>query len=184
MKPFKASQTLAGLVLALCSLAPPAVIAQDLDELKSSFDELSFQYSEEVLDWLVNSDYEGLFQMVNLLKFRSQAEYPEDYEGERGTGLDAQQRYAQAMLPLVKELGVRSVVRNRVVGTAVWLGENEDWDMVTVMYYPSRAAFVKMVTSQTFLNAEIHKRAALEQNRTVVTLPGGPIVDPAKAPGM
>jgi uncharacterized protein (DUF1330 family) len=119
--------------------------------------------------------------MVNLLKFHSEANYPDDYQGERGTGLDAQRRYTETIISLVSQLGIRPVVRNQVVGAVGWLGENQDWDMITVNYYPDRDSFFKLVRSETYQSAGVHKHAALERTMTIVTLPGGPIVDPAKA---
>jgi len=82
---------------------------------------------------------------------------------------------------LVSQLGIRPVVANQVVGAVAWLGENQDWDMITVNYYPNRDAFLKLVTSEVYHIAGVHKHAALERTMAIVTLPGGPIVDPAKA---
>lgn len=183
MKQFKLFSTLVGLALCVFALVPRAAMAQDVDELKAALQGYGFENSETVLDWLVNSDHEGPFQMVNLLKFHSEANYPNDYQGKRGTGVDAQRRYGESLLPLLGQLGIRSVVRNQVVGAVAWLGDNQDWDMVTVVYYPSRDAFVKLVTSEVYHIAGVHKHAALERDMTIVTIPGGPVVDPAKATG-
>jgi uncharacterized protein (DUF1330 family) len=181
MKQFKLFTALAGLMLCVFALAPHAAVAQTAAELKAELQGYGFQNSEEVLDWLLNSDHEGPFHMVNLLKFHGEANYPEDYQGERGTGLDAQRRYTETIVNLVMQLGIRPVVRNQVVGAVGWLGENQDWDMITVNYYPDRDSFFKLVRSETYQSAGVHKHAALERTMTIVTLPGGPIVDPAKA---
>ena len=82
---------------------------------------------------------------------------------------------------MVSQLGIRPVVANQVVGAVAWLGENQDWDMITVNYYPDRDAFLKLVTSEGYHSAGMHKHAALERTMAIVTLAGGPIVDPAKA---
>jgi hypothetical protein len=181
MKQFKLFPALAGLTLCVFALAPHAAVAQDADELKAELQGYGFENSETVLDWLINSDHEGPFHMVNLLKFNTEANYPDDYQGERGTGRDAQRRYQQSLLPLASQLGIRPVVVNQVVGAVGWLGENQDWDMITVNYYPDRDAFLKLVTSEVYHIAGMHKYAALERTMTIVTLPGGPVVDPDKA---
>lgn len=181
MKQFKLFTALAGLTFCLLALAPHAAVAQDAAELKAELQGYGFENSEEVLDWLLNSDHEGPFHMVNMLKFHGEANYPEDYQGERGTGLDAQRRYTETIMNLVMQLGIRPVVRNQVIGSVGWLGENEDWDMITVNYYPDRESFFKLVRSETYKSAGLHKHAALERTMTIVTLPGGPTVDPAKA---
>jgi hypothetical protein len=116
MKQFKLFPALAGLMLCVFALAPHAAVAQDAAELKAELQRYGFENSETVLDWLMNSDHEGPFHMVNLLKFHSEANYPDDYQGERGTGLDAQRRYTETLIPLVSQLGIRPVVRNQVVG--------------------------------------------------------------------
>lgn len=89
MKQFKLFPALAALTLSVFALAPHAAVARDVSELKAALQGFGFENSEKVLDWLVNSDHKGPFQMVNLLKFNSAANYPDDYQGERGTGLDA-----------------------------------------------------------------------------------------------
>jgi hypothetical protein len=132
VKQFKLFPALAGLMLCVFALAPHAAVAQTAAELKAELQGFGFQNSEEVLDWLLNSDHEGPFHMVNMLKFHGEANYPEDYQGERGTGLDAQRRYTETIITLVNELGIRPVVRKQVIGAVGWLGENQDWDMITV----------------------------------------------------
>ena len=181
MKYFRLFPAWAVLTLCVFGLAPHVAVAQDVDELKAELQGYGFENSEKVLDWLLNSDHEGPFHMVNLLKFNGEANYPDDYQGERGTGLDAQRRYTEALLPLVSQLGIRPVVRNQVVDAVGWLGENQDWDMITVVYYTNRDAFLKLVTSEVYHIAGLHKHAALERTMTIATLPGGPVVDPAKA---
>lgn len=180
MKQFKLYTALAGLTFYLLTLASQAALAQNAAELKAELQGFGFENSEEVLDWLLNSDHEGPFHMVNLLKFNSEANYPDDYQGERGTGLDAQRRYTETIFALVSELGIRPVVRNSVIGAVGWLGDNQDWDLITVNYYPDRDSFFKLVRSETYKSAGVHKHAALERTMTIVTLPDGPIVDPSK----
>jgi hypothetical protein len=53
--------------------------------------------------------------------------------------------------------------------------------MIMVVYYTNRDAFLKLVTSEVYHIAGLHKHAALERTMTIATLPGGPVVDPAKA---
>ena len=62
--------TLCLAVLALFALASYPAVAQGINDLKSNLERLNLGYNEEVLDWLVNSDHEGPFHVVNLLKFR------------------------------------------------------------------------------------------------------------------
>lgn len=167
--------------LALIALAPATVVAQGVDDLKSTLDHLDLEYSEEVLDWLVNSDHDGPFHMVNLLKFRKEAEYPDGYKGKRAkSGVEANQLYIEALRPLIEQAGNSSVVRNRVIGTVAWIGNDEEWDMIAVVYYPNRDSFVRFLSNPLYREAGAHKHAALERTRAIITLPGGPIVDPTR----
>jgi hypothetical protein len=72
--------------------------------------------------------------------------------------------------------GTKLTIRIRPV-----IPENQDWDMITVNYYPDRDSFFKLVRSEVYHSAGMHKHAALERTMTIVTLPGGPVVDPGKA---
>ena len=108
MKQFKLFPCLAGLTLCMLALAPNAAVVQDAGELKAELQAYGFQNSETVLDWLINSDHER--------PFHSEANYPGDYQDERGTGLDPQGRYQKLLLPVVSRLGIRPVVVDQVIG--------------------------------------------------------------------
>ena len=113
--------------MGLATLAPCAVVAQSVDDMKSNLDHLAIEYNEEALDWLINSDHVGLFHMVNLLKFRKEAEYPDDYKGKRAsTSIEANKLYIEALRPLIEQAGNSSVVRNRFIGTFARIGNDED----------------------------------------------------------
>jgi uncharacterized protein (DUF1330 family) len=111
--------------------------------------------------------------MVNLLRFRTVAEYGEG--GARGlSGKQAYSRYSKAVMPLLFEVG----------GQPLWMGkgrasviatEGESWDEVLLVHYPSRSAFLKMVKSDAYQKVLEHRTAALEDSRlfetTAVSLP-------------
>lgn len=156
---------------------------QSTELLRKTMDQLGYGYSEAALDWLANSDYEGPFHMVNLHKFHEVAEYPDGYEGKRAeTGAEANGLYIEAILPLIEHAGNTSVVRNTVIGTAAQTDSDEEWDFVAVVYYPSRASFIELISSPIYREAVVHKHAALKRTRAIITLPGGPIVDPRELP--
>ena len=72
------------------------------------------------------------------------------------------------------------MVCNPVIGTVAYIGNDEEWDMIAVVFYPSRESFVKLVSNPLYRKGGIHKHAALERTRAIITIPGGPIVDPTK----
>ena len=97
--------------------------------------------------------------MLNLLKYKQQAS-----DGE-GSGEDAYRKYGQAAVAMVEERG----------GTVLWMGRadqiligdpDEDWDTVVLVQYPSRAAFLDMVSQPDYLKAHEDRESGLE--RTVL----------------
>ena len=115
--------------------------------------------AEQFLEY-VNSDLDGEVVMVNLLKFKKAAG-----SGD-GSGADAYNRYGDAVRKMVEEQG----------GTILWVGhprhvfigdpEANDWDAVALVSYPSRQAFLDMVSTPAYTDAHTHREDGLE--RTVI----------------
>lgn len=74
------------------------------------------------------------------------------------------------------------MIRNSVIGTAAQTDSDEERDFVAVVYYPDRASFVELVSNPIYHEAVVHKHAALNRTRAIITLPGGPVVDPREPP--
>ena len=102
---------------------------------------------------------DGPFVMINLLKFKERAEYPDGSEPEL-SGRDAYRRYGKAVQACLAAVGARSVYTGDV--TELMLGEvDELWDMVALAEYPSRAAMAAMVASLEYQAIEKHRVAGL-----------------------
>ncbi len=114
---------------------------------------------EQFLDY-VNSDLDGEVVMVNLLKFKATAE-----SGE-GSGSDAYGRYGDAVVKMIEEQG--ATVRWLGAARHVFIGDPtaDDWDAVALVSYPSRQAFIDMVSAPAYGEAHTHREDGLE--RTVV----------------
>src|SRR5260221_12389351 len=79
--------------------------------------------------------------MVNLMRFRDHS-----LDGD-GSGWDANLRYSALTVPMIKARG----------GTLLWTGDaktvalgpqdGQQWDYLALVYYPSVAAFIDMMTS-------------------------------------
>ena len=101
----------------------------------------------------------GTFVMVNLLKFKPRAEYPDGSDGHL-TGAEAYARYGKAVTGLIEGLGGRMIYSGRVSG--LLLGQVEElWDMVALAQYPSLAAFRAMLMSPEMHAIEHHRLAGL-----------------------
>lgn len=107
---------------------------------------------------------QGPFVMVNLLKFRAQGRI----EGE--TGKQSYERYAQAVEPLLKQVGARLLWLGRV--DQVFIGQDGDaYDRVMLVEYPSRKAFLDMVSLPEYLQANQDRESGMERTVLLVTDP-------------
>ena len=117
-----------------------------------------------------NSQSETPVTMLNLLRYRERAVYPDDYDAEPCSGREAYQRYGAVAGALVGEAG----------GRPIWMGsandafiapEGETWDDVVLVYYPSRKHFIDMIESAEYQAAKPHRTAVLEDSRLIETTP-------------
>jgi uncharacterized protein (DUF1330 family) len=108
---------------------------------------------------LKKSGKQGPFVMVNLLKFKPQGRHPDE------TGRESYERYAGLVDPLLRKAGGRLLWLGSV--DQVFIGLDTDgFDHVMLVEYPSRQAFLEMVSSPEYLDANRDREAGLE--RTVL----------------
>jgi uncharacterized protein (DUF1330 family) len=115
----------------------------------------------------------GPIHMVNLLKFRERAQYP-DGEAEDGgiSGHEAYLKYGEAVGKIVAGLGGRIVWSGRP--EVVVIGASGDpWDEVVVVEYPSREAFLQMISMPEYHAAHVHREAGLDHQQLIECRPGG-----------
>ena len=107
--------------------------------------------------------------MVNLLKYRAKALYPDGSEPEL-SGREAYLRYAVAVEKLVEDVGGRVIYAGAV--TSLFLGQVEAlWDEVALAEYPSRAALLQMAMSPAAQAIAHHRVAGLEGQLNIETVP-------------
>jgi uncharacterized protein (DUF1330 family) len=111
---------------------------------------------EQVKEFLA---VDGPVLMVNLLRFREKAAYP-DGSDSNISGQAAYQRYAAEMHKLVHAAGGRFVFSSNVAGLLI--GEVEElWDVVAIVEYPSSRALLQIASSPDFADIERHRLAGL-----------------------
>jgi len=102
--------------------------------------------------------------MINLLRYRDSA----SLQGETLTGRQCYEKYEQAVLPLLIQIGGRVVWRGKprfvVIGPP-----DERWDDAILVRYPSRSAFGSMVNSPEYRAIMPFRTAALEDSRLIAT---------------
>ena len=109
----------------------------------------------------------GPVQMLNLVRFRAEAAYP---DGRQATGQDAYRAYAKASAPVFHRVGGRQVWLGRFEATLIG-PQDERWDAVFIAEYPSPAAFVEMVRDPEYREAVKHRQAAVAQSRLIRLAP-------------
>jgi uncharacterized protein (DUF1330 family) len=120
---------------------------------------------------------EGEVVMINLLHFdRSGAPEPkaasdEGVKGEAGaagasSGKDAYRDYSDQVIKMVEARGGKVIWTGRPEQVLIGDTEADAWDMVALVSYPSRAAFIDMVTSPSYGEAHGDRERGLD--RTVL----------------
>lgn len=112
---------------------------------------------------------DGPIVMVNLLKFRAKAEYPDGRETKL-TGREAYMLYGREVGKLVEKHGGRVIFAGDV--TFMALGRADPmWDEVALALYPSRKALFEMSTSPEWTAIAVHRQAGLEGQLNIETTP-------------
>lgn len=109
-------------------------------------------------------------EMLNLVRFRDIAEYPEDHalSGRNLSGADAYSHYGAETAHILERVG----------GSILWRGgfetvligpEDERWDAMFIACYPTAHAFLEMVTAPDYQLAVVHRQAAVATSRLIRT---------------
>ncbi|MGC9271324.1 DUF1330 domain-containing protein [Acidiphilium sp.] len=106
---------------------------------------------------------DGAIHMLNLVRFRVRAAYP---DGREISGADAYRAYACESGPIFIRVGGRQVWLGRFEQTLIGPA-TERWDAVFIAEYPSVAAFVAMVRDPNYRAAVKHRQAAVETSRLI-----------------
>ncbi len=110
---------------------------------------------------------DGPVVMLNLLKFKARA----DGGDAARSGEDSYRSYGDVAVTMIEERG----------GSVIWAGRADqiligdpaqDWDQVLLVQYPSRAAFLDMVSKPEYLEAHEHRESGLERTIVVACTPG------------
>jgi hypothetical protein len=122
---------------------------------------------------LTQNDDGREYYMVNLLKFRKKALYPEgSFFGD--DPLAANDRYNRAIIPRLLKHGGHPVFLGQVQGHFIHPDSVEDWDQIGMVRYRSRRDMLKMAVEIAGLGFDIHKWASLEKTQV---FPVKPIVN-------
>ncbi|QGN53784.1 DUF1330 domain-containing protein [Novosphingobium sp. Gsoil 351] len=106
--------------------------------------------------------------MLNLIKLRAVAEYPEGHpnHGKALSGREAYDIYKAGIAPIIAAAGGGMVWQPPL--ECVVTGPADEWDEAFVMGYPNSAAFMAMVKNPHYI-AEVvpHRSAAVADSRLI-----------------
>lgn len=105
---------------------------------------------------------DGPVVMLNLLRFSPDG------------GRESYARYGEGVLPILARIGARVVWQGRADSVVIGDDDVDGWDTVLLVEYPSRQAFLGMVTSPEYQEIAAHRGAALADSRLVACTPQVP----------
>jgi uncharacterized protein (DUF1330 family) len=108
---------------------------------------------------------DGEVVMINLLHFDRSGAAAETAAGE-SSGKDAYRDYSQQVIKMVEARGGKLIWAGRPEQVLIGDTDADAWDMVAIVSYPNRAAFIDMVTSPSYGEAHVDRERGLD--RTVL----------------
>jgi uncharacterized protein (DUF1330 family) len=104
---------------------------------------------------------DGEIVMINLLHFAKGGD-----ESAQRTGAGAYRDYSDQVVKMVEARGGRVIWTGRPENVLIGDSAKDAWDLVALVSYPSRTAFIDMVTSPSYQEAHTHRERGLD--RTVL----------------
>ena len=131
--------------------------------------------SENQLAKLISLSIETPLAVLNLFEFNTMANY-QSGDPEYATsaseisGQEAFNLYGDVARKTIEDLGGRVVMQAPTEQILIG-NEAANWHAAAIMYFPSRGAFLKMMSDANFHKASRHRRAAL-RNHCMIHLNG------------
>ena len=132
--------------------------------------------TKEQFERFAHHDRDGEVVMINLLHF-ADADADADAEAGAGSGTsgrDAYSEYGDAAVKMVEARGGRVLWMGQPEHVLIGDSDADGWDLAVLVSYPTRNAFIDMVTSPRYQEAHTHRERGLD--RTVL-LACRPLVD-------
>lgn len=118
----------------------------------------------EQIQELLEGPAEGPVVMVNLLRFKKEADAPD----EGLTGEQAYGRYGAQMVQWVTSQGARLIWSGRV--DSMVIGDTDEYfHAIALMEYPSRAEFLRIIGDPRVAEYSVHRTAGLDMQWLIAT---------------
>jgi uncharacterized protein (DUF1330 family) len=109
----------------------------------------------------------GEVVMLNLLRYKPKAE-----DADGGSGEDAYTRYGQKAIEMVRKRGGELLWSGKVDQVLIGDTEADAWHAMALVRYPSRKAFIDMVSNKEYQQAHTHREGGLEASVLLAMTPG------------
>jgi uncharacterized protein (DUF1330 family) len=116
---------------------------------------------------LRDSQHQGAVHLLNLIRLRENADYP---DGQAVSGVEAYRTYGRISEPVLKRVGARIVWEGQFEWMLIGPG-SEHWDLCFVAEYPGIHAFVEVIRDPVYREAAAHRKAAAEDSRLIALQP-------------
>jgi uncharacterized protein (DUF1330 family) len=114
---------------------------------------------------LANAPDEGPVVMLNLLKFKAVA------SNGGSSGASEYGKYSDVVVGMVEAQGGKVLWMGRADQTLIGDRDANDWDAVALVQYPSRKAFIDMVSTPDYEKAHEHRESGLERTVLIACTP-------------
>jgi uncharacterized protein (DUF1330 family) len=122
--------------------------------------------SAQQLETFMKGDMKQPLAMLNLLRFKDTATYePGDKEPKR-SGAEAYGLYGVVAQAKVREVGGDIIYVGPAQQTFIGPADMK-WDVMALVYYPTREAFLRMIAMPDYQAATKHRRAGLAATRLI-----------------
>ena len=109
-------------------------------------------------------EHRGPVVMVNLMRFRDRS-----LDGD-GSGWEAYLRYSALTVPMIKARGGTLLWTGNAMAVALGALDGNVWDYLALVYYPSVAAFLDMMTSDDYeTKCDPHRRNGCAEHVIICT---------------
>ena len=116
------------------------------------------------IEGLKELKHQGPIVMVNLMRFHERS-----LDGD-GSGWDAYLRYSARTVPMIKARGGTLLWTGDAKAVALGRQDGNAWDYLALVYYPSVAAFIDMMTSDDYeTRCDPHRRNGCAEHVIICT---------------
>jgi uncharacterized protein (DUF1330 family) len=137
-------------------------MAPDRAETKGAIAMPYIKPTREQVVRLAEAPDDGPVVMLNLLRFAKTAD-----DGSGKTGAASYDTYGEKMRDIMAERGIKLLWRGHADSVVIGDDETDGWDMVLLVQYPSRKAFLEMGASKEYEKVGEHRTAALADSRLI-----------------